>query len=256
MATRETRSPLRDSPLRSAGQSLDRRSLGILFDDVIPWLIGAGLFVFLAIVEWYQWYFETSPSPKLFSALALIAVTMTAFKFRQSFRHFKNLKLGRDGERIVAERLQELVASGWHIYHDIQADNFNIDHVAVGPAGIIAFETKTRSKPVKGSMNVVVDEDGLSIAGGRRSWEAVEQARMQAEWLEQLLKRTTKASFHVRPVILFPGWYVDDKRRQKDPWILESKELPKWIARERAVLSQHEIRLVSSHLDRENRRTN
>ena len=28
------------------------------------------------------------------------------------------------------------------VYHDIQADQFNIDHVVVGPSGVFAVETK------------------------------------------------------------------------------------------------------------------
>ena len=50
-----------------------------------------------------------------------------------------------------------LTEAGYRVYHDLPAEGFNIDHVAVGRNGVFAMETKGRSKPAKGNVTVVYD---------------------------------------------------------------------------------------------------
>jgi len=58
--------------------------------------------------------------------------------------------LGFFGERYVAGWLDPLKAQGWFIFHDVPCagatEQFNLDHVAVGPGGVWVVETKTRRK--------------------------------------------------------------------------------------------------------------
>src|SRR5690606_21380475 len=100
------------------------------------------------------------------------------------------LKLGRDGERVVADHLQELAANGWHVFHDIQGDGFNIDHVVIGRGGIFTVETKTRSKPLGKPARIIVDQNGISVAGSAASRDAIEQALAQASWLAKQLRNS------------------------------------------------------------------
>ena len=42
---------------------------------------------------------------------------------------------------------------GAYVFHDVPADNFNIDHVVVSGQGIFAVETKGFTKPKRGGGN-------------------------------------------------------------------------------------------------------
>ena len=53
---------------------------------------------------------------------------------------------GSEGERMVAEAVAPLSASGWFILHDRQAPNGgNVDHVLVGPGGVVVLDAKAWS---------------------------------------------------------------------------------------------------------------
>ena len=63
---------------------------------------------------------------------------------------FKRLREARNGERVVAEHLNQLIAEGYTVFHDVPCGFkkgkkmlFNIDHLLVGKKGIFAVETKT-----------------------------------------------------------------------------------------------------------------
>jgi hypothetical protein len=211
------------------------------------------LFLILnAAMEWLRFYSNSDPSPRTLTIIALIGTGLAIFVIRQGLAEARHLRLGRDGERVVADMLQELVASGWHVFHDIPGNGFNIDHVAIGPGGIFAIETKTRSKPEGKPAKVVVDRAGISVGGGPASREALDQASAQSVWLTEQLKRSTSKSFHVRPVVLFPNWYVVQKcpRKAQDPWVLAPKAFLKWVKRGRTILVGDQIALASFHLSR------
>jgi len=62
----------------------------------------------------------------------------------------KKYREARAGELATAQLLEPVIAGGGRVFHDMQADGFNIDHVAVAPGGIFAVETKHRLKPAAG----------------------------------------------------------------------------------------------------------
>lgn len=81
-----------------------------------------------------------------FIATFIFAARLYARRTLQGYNRY----LGYFGERIVAEHLEPLKGQGWRILHDVPFQNngtsFNLDHIAVGPQGVFAIETKTRRK--------------------------------------------------------------------------------------------------------------
>ena len=102
----------------------------------------------------------------------------------------ESIKLGRDGERVVAEHLQQLVGAGWRVFHDIQGDGFNIDHVVIGAGGISAVETKTRSKPVGRNEDPWVLEPKALVGCLKKQYTRLsdEQVAMASHHLERMIK--------------------------------------------------------------------
>ncbi len=84
---------------------------------------------------------------------------------------------GAEGERLVAQTLAELERHGWRVLHDVHWPGrrfANLDHVAVGPGGVVVVDAK------KWSGNVTVDDGHLRQNGYRREKELDGVARATA----------------------------------------------------------------------------
>ena len=117
-----------------------------------------------------------------------------------------------DGELATAQCLESVIAGGAKVFHDIQADGFNIDHVVVAPGGVFAVETKHRLKPTgtntKDVGKVRFDGQVLQFPGWVEK-KPIDQARRQADWLSKFLSKATGESVEAKPVLALPGWWVD-----------------------------------------------
>ncbi|MGB7543412.1 MAG: nuclease-related domain-containing protein [Burkholderiales bacterium] len=245
------RSPLKDKPLRNPGQSLDEQRHDLALDKIATPLLMVVFLVCLAGLEWWRYYFPQEPSPFLYTFVALLAVGYAAFQIRKVRPKLRALRLGRDGEKTVGQLLEHLREAGYEVFHDVIGPGFNVDHVVIGPAGLFTIETKTISKRPGPDAKVVFDGESILVDGFDPDRDPVVQARAQTGWLRDLLAASTGRKFSVRPVILYPGWFVEQgKGTTRDIWVLEPKALPSYLAHEPAALSAEDVKLVSFHLSR------
>jgi hypothetical protein len=182
------------------------------------------------------------------SVVAAPVISYCAFGFWQTVKEIKRLKLGRDGERAVAEQLDVLKRQGAIIFHDLVGDGFNLDHVVLSSQGVFVVETKTHSKPVKGSPTVTFDGKTLLVNGFEPERNPVSQAEGNARWLAQVLRASTGKEFPVRPVVLFPGWFVDPFPKGSTVWVLHPKALPSFIEHEPNRISESDLHMATFHL--------
>ncbi|MGO2291725.1 MAG: nuclease-related domain-containing protein [Pseudoalteromonas sp.] len=177
--------------------------------------------------------------------IILLGLAYVARKLWIKSNHLIKLKLGRDAELAVASELIELQSHGYQVFHDIQADGFNIDHLVVGPNGIFAIETKGRHKRIKDDENYKVKFENNHLAFP--SWfesKPLEQAKNQANWVNKWLYGSTGFNTQVLPVLCFPGWFVELKQRPLFP-IVSHKQLVKTILSMRQVnLNQEQQRAI------------
>ncbi len=246
-----SRSPLKDKPLRNPGQSVREQRTDMLFDKLFaPMLIALLLLVF-AGTEWMRHLFQTPPSPWLASAFAFAAIAYAGLQFYKYLPRLRALQLAEDGEKAVGQLLDGLRGSGYSVFHDVVGEGFNVDHVLIGPAGVFSIETKTWSKPAKGSPEISFDGETLRAAGWEPDRNPIVQAKAQASWLHGLLAGSTGKSFPVRPVVLFPGWYVKDSRgSRKELWVLEPKALSAFLSNEPEAMTAEDAKLAGFHLSR------
>ncbi|MBI4220105.1 MAG: NERD domain-containing protein [Chloroflexi bacterium] len=167
-------------------------------------------------------------------------------------RALKNLRLARDGERAVAQFLEQVREKGYRVFHDIVGPDFNVDHVLVGPHGVFVIETKTISKPAAGDPRVEYDGETVRVAGYTPDRDPVRQASALAKWVGDLVKESAGKVAFVRPVVLYPGWYVEDRFSGARPavWVLNPKAFPAFLAHEPMRLAAEDIKLISFHLSR------
>lgn len=245
------RSPLKEKPLRNPGQSVREQRIELLFEKFLGPLIATAIVALWAVQEWMRYFVSAPPNPWLASAFALAALAYMGWQFARYRPRLRQLRQAEDGEKHVGQLLEGLRANGYMVFHDIVGDGFNVDHAVIGPAGVMTIETKTWSKPGRGSPTIEFDGETLTVAGRTPERDPVVQAQAQAAWLKGLLAESTGKTFAVRPVVLFPGWYVEDGRKgRKDLWVLEPKSLPGFLAREKATLSPEDIKLAAFHLSR------
>jgi hypothetical protein len=249
--TKGKRSPLRNKPLRNPGQALDEQIRDLVTDYFVGPFLFAGFLAVMAVHEWWRYYFKVPPSPYLYTFVAIVAVTYAAYRGYNVFPHLRALKLGRDGEKFVGQFLEGLRAQGYHPFHDIVADGFNIDHVLIGPAGVFTVETKTHSKPIGRHAQIVFDGERILVGGFEPDRNPVSQAKAQAGWLGGLLNGSYGRKFEVWPVLVYPGWFVNDRApRPKSMWVLSLRELPKFLENEPTRLTPEDIAYATADLGR------
>ncbi len=124
--------------------------------------------------------------------------------------HGRKLRHAIRAEQATAQELAASLAGDNRIIHDIQAGDFNIDHVVITPAGVFAVETKSRLKPPVGNGSPKVKYDGKRLEfPGWTETKPIEQAARQAKWLADYLQKSTGETFPVFAVLALPGWFID-----------------------------------------------
>lgn len=149
--------------------------------------------------------------PLLYFIAGLAVALFVSFKLVRLAKRRQQLKLGLDAELAVAQSLYELMYRGYRVFHDFPADNFNIDHIAVGSNGKFAVETKGRNKPYdrngKVQWEVQYNRRALQFPGWKEE-QPVRQAKAQASWLQNWLSKAVGEDIPVQAVQALPGWYV------------------------------------------------
>lgn len=249
---RAYKSPLNDLPLRTPGQSIRDMRVNLVFDRLMPAFLMMFTCFAIAVVSWFQYWFPSSPkAPWLVTGLTLIAVVYLVWVFTKYWPELNRLVQAEQGEKAVGQFLEGLREKGYHVFHDVLGKDFNLDHVAIGPGGMFTLETKTWSKPIKGKPEIIFDGEMLSPLGKPKTQEPIIQAKAQANWLKNLVCESTGKTFPVRPVVLFPGWFVTaTKEKRSEVWVLEPKALPAFLERAASAMSADDIKLAAYHLSR------
>jgi hypothetical protein len=135
---------------------------------------------------------------------------------------------GADGEEHVGAILDALAAEGWLAIHDVTVGRGNIDHILVGPGGLLTVETKSH----RGRIAV----DGLDQ-------RMLRQAYAQAKALERITGRS------VAPLLVFSRAYLDRPvTRQRGVTVLPARMLAGHLARREARLSADEVAQLHAQL--------
>jgi hypothetical protein len=250
-------SPLKAAPLRNPGQSVEREiftQIEVISEEAVGLIIA---FV-MTLTNLALWLFNIPPSIAFFSSLTLLVglCIYSIPKIRRLGLKLSRLKQARDGERAVAEYLDSLKNEDCRVLHDVVGENFNLDHVIISTKGIYTIETKTLSKYNPDS-KIVFDGDSIRIGNYQPPKNPIIQAKAQAAWLRRLLEESTGKIYSIRPVVVFPGWFIErtNKAKPSEVWALEPKALQGFIRNEPIILTRADIGLIVQHLKRHIRTT-
>jgi hypothetical protein len=251
MGTREKiKSPLKKRPLRQAGQSLNEEIQNIYSENIDPYVFIICLVIVFSAAEWFRYFRNFPPQPWITSIIAIILVFVSTARIFSLKKKIKNLELGRDGEKILGESLDNLRGKGCQVFHDVIGESFNLDHVLIAPQGIFVIETKTRSKPIRGEARLSFNGTNILI-NGRVDSESITQAKSGAKWFQGLLKELTDNYFQVRPILIYLGWFIEKmpSELKKEIWVINEKNLESFLEHERLSLNKEEIQLISKSVE-------
>lgn len=252
---RNKKSPLNRDLLRSPGQSL----LEQINDMTTDLVANVAIFPLIPIILYTQLLnlcvFEKK-QPSLFvififGLFALGSLIYFSLKTIKILRERNKLRLAYECEVAVGQDLHNELTNGFKIYHDFPGDKFNIDHIAIGPTGVFAIETKGRSRAVKNENNnwiVTFNGEYLDFPGWKEK-RPIEQSKMQANWLKQWIKKSTTEDIYVTPVLAIPHWLVT--RKAPSDVLMYNGKNSKFLAQRKEVLTGKQIASISFQIEKE-----
>jgi hypothetical protein len=267
------RTPLKHPPLRVPAQTLEEELqealLALVLTAAFPVFVGVTLLVTFA----FQWWREPLGQVLIEAGVTLvgwlIVLALAVRSCRKQLGQIRNFRLGMQAERFVGQQLERSRRLGYSVFHDLvdEKKKFNIDHVAIGPAGIFVVETKGRSKPLKGKIKITFDGEALTFFEDGdfkcKTDDPITQAEANSKWVRELLsslladrknpvtKFTRDRQMPVNKVIVYPGWFIDfDKARKAGSPIAvtNDRSLIRYIRRCPQRLSRDEVLELSALL--------
>lgn len=245
------KSPLKAKPHRYAGQSLDDEIDNQVIRGFLHYYLISGMLLIMAGLEWFRSINNTPPTPWFYTIAAVISIGVTVFMGIRTKGKIKRLKQARDGERAIGQYLETFRSSGCIVFHDIQGNNFNLDHVLISPKGVFAIETKSYSKPARGKPLINASGTRLKI-DGKQNQAIHTQLIAQQKWLSELVSKLRGKKTSARAAVLFPGWFIEGRFDDDLLWVLNPKALGSYMDALPDQYEAHEVKqmanLLSMHL--------
>ena len=256
LARARRRSPLGISLLRGPGHSLREELDALTYDlgaDVMALMLAPLLILALLLASG-----QLQGKAAMLRVAPFFAVAVVGFivyftrKLLKIGARLDNLRAGYDAEVAVGQELDQLMREGAAVFHDLPADNFNIDHVVIARQGVFAVETKGFTKPNRnrGREDAKVVFDGHSLQFP--TWttrEPLEQAERQAAWLGKWLSAAIDSPVRALPVVALPGWFVERKGRG-DVRVYSGRELAEMLrARGARPVADHDLERIVHRVD-------
>jgi hypothetical protein len=162
-----------------------RRNWRVLAVASLPYLLAASVAILVSTLSPFDWFLP-------FTAGVLTASYVWAiFVALERVDGTVLRKLGGIAERDTSTELRRLRRRGWRVVDSVPFAGYDVDHVAIGPPGVFAVETKRSSMPVTIS--------GTTVKGLYHG-NPLGQARQGAKKIQHLL-HSKGIDVEVRPVL-------------------------------------------------------
>lgn len=150
---------------------------------------------------------------------------------------------GEQGEALVGSQLESLRTQGWEVLHDVRwpgRPRANIDHVAVGPPGVLVVDAKHWSG------RVTVDAAGVRQNGRRRDRQVTSVAeqgtavgsRLDLPW-----------ALHMIPTLCLSNSGADVAPRQLGPvTVVGVSQVTRWVSTLPTRMTPDDVQRIAQHL--------
>ncbi len=243
------RSPILRPLLKLPGQKLDEDLQGFLEDHLLAPMMMHVMIAAMCLVEWTGYLRNSPRSPWIYTWWLLGAAVVIAIHWRRQWRRAVALKLGRDGERAVAEYLNVRLDPDSRVLHGVPLEGGVADHVLICTRGVFVIETKARTLPVRGEPIVHVADGGVQVNGFKPDRDPIAQVQRYVDALNRLLPELANHKIEARGMVVFPSWKVADHRKGNPRvWVLEPKDLADRLDKEPNQLRPDDVLLLTRRL--------
>ena len=238
---KESRPPFLKAPLALPGERVREK----LEDELIGFSIALFYPVVLFGLVIYKTIFPDNISHSwsfLLYAVSIMPVLLfICFYIMKRIKNIRTYRLGFIGEQVVGQELERARSLGYTIFHDIYSDEkkFNVDHIAIGKAGIVVVETKAKSKPKKGSPEIKYDGKSIIFPDKSYTVDPLDQVERNSTWIQELAhkliadERKPLCPFNIKNpvpvvcVVVYSGWHIDyaEAQRNKAPIIVTNEQM-------------------------------
>jgi hypothetical protein len=178
-----------------------------------------------------------------FLGLAIgLAVAMTVVIADSPPHHIERWRQGAEGEKATAKSLRPLVRDGWTLVNDIDTGRGNLDHILVGPPGILLLQSKNLHGMLSVSGGILMVRWREDPDDGYEHFRLAQQMRSRARDLEHEL-RNRGLDHPVQPVVVLWGTFPQRSILSKQVAWVHGKEL-------RRVLEARPARLTDADIQR------
>lgn len=249
-------SPLTQELMRPPGYSLqlkvsklnDDLSVSIMFLFWTPFLLYS--------LHLSQSYFGGAPESLLRTAImlsiGLLIISFFGYRLIKILSEIKINALGLQGEMFTGEELNQLMLDGCRVFHDIQFQYGNIDHVVVSPSGVYSVNTKMRGKPKvgEGKADLIIDHQRNSLCFPDYEHPIpTKQLETESHWLSQHLTSSVGSQIEVQPILALPGWYIKQRIGRGSVYVINPKNPKKFFVSNRVVFDPTKIQQISHQLE-------
>lgn len=157
------------------------------------------------------------------------------------------VRIGSEGERQVGRLLDVLDGAGWHVLHDRRKhprSPANLDHVVIGPAGVLVIDTKNWSGgPVR------LDDRGMRLGSWRKD-DALRGARADAASVAELARAVVPAVHCVGVLAFVQDAGLQQRAFHQEVVLVQAEELLPWLTNLPRLLTCQQVDLLWQHLAR------
>lgn len=249
---KHSRRPFKDMP-RPPGWSLQSRTEDLMAD----FLFNTMMIVITGALVWACFM----PQDRVISGMVFgLAVSgLFLYRVQKDMIRYANCKLGLMGELIVGGVLDRLSSDSISVFHDLQIKEtgkkpWNIDHIAITPAGVFLFETKARRKMLADSPDgqkghkVIYDGVHLHFPKPMRPDRfGIEQAERNADCLSAKLTQLNGIKVSVKAALVLPGWFIETKGKSAVT-VLNEKQIPMFLNSRSETLPPDRLRAICGQL--------
>lgn len=144
--------------------------------------------------------------------ISLLLIILGWLMFDTSAKRFSSFLIGARGEEIVGRELA-MLSNSWHIFHSIPLKGIeasitgkDIDHIIIGPAGIVIVETKNWNG------NITIEAGHLNINSVKPTRSPIEQIRNEAISLANILANDAPQNIPLYKVVCFASNNLEDEK--------------------------------------------
>ncbi len=229
-----------------------------LVGRVAEYLLVALIVLVIAGIEVGRWYFRTPPQPVWVCAFAAGVSVYAALRVWLILPQLRVLNRERESTRLLRSAVENLCSRGYVLFEGVTSPRgWSLGSVLAGPTGVFCLVPRFLPRG-RDLTERILHADNASLKIGDREVMAdpMEQARRAATGLYELFALEGLDTVPVQPMVVFPGWSVEQAADFTDPEVLVTgdQELEQAVRSTAIHMEPRQMIAVSELLEKAARR--